>query len=187
MEEQVASRKVALFGLAAIALVGTLMAKSIFLSLPSNVLAIRDGGPIRKASVTFLPQGWAFFTKPPSDSDIVGFRLWRGGVESAMLTPQGDIANGLGLSRAQRAQGPEMAFLVAQVKDWVPCPAPAAAECAAQVAATSSYDGAENTSTVQSLCGRIVLVETTPVRWSYRHLVDRTRTALRAASLEARC
>ncbi|MGO2034532.1 MAG: SdpA family antimicrobial peptide system protein, partial [Brevibacterium aurantiacum] len=78
---------------------------SVFFSLPSNVLS--DRGKVNAArvfSVDLAPQGWGFFTKPPSDSDLF---YYDGNLQSVMETPQGRADNLLGLSRTQRAQGPE--------------------------------------------------------------------------------
>ncbi|MCX5204973.1 SdpA family antimicrobial peptide system protein [Streptomyces sp. NBC_00237] len=188
---------------------GALLAGSIFFSLPSNVLSTRDGGDLRAFSARFLPQSWAFFTKPPSDPEFVPYVVNDDGVAYAARLPNSRPDNLYGLSRRQRAQGPEVAAMANQVQKWKNCEE-AEGDCPAVVAGSSASGAAnsgpgrgsgpanepvsvpvpvsvENTSPVPTLCGRLVLVETRPVPWKFRDKYEGWRLDKRAALVEAKC
>ena len=109
------SDRAALGGLVTLAVVLGVLATSIFFSLPSNVVSVRDGGSVRVFWAKALPQGWAFFTKPPSDSELVAYRVVEGELVYASLTPNSRPRNLFGLTRTQRAQGPEIAAMANQL------------------------------------------------------------------------
>ncbi|MFD0356809.1 SdpA family antimicrobial peptide system protein [Streptomyces sp. NPDC127110] len=168
-------------------LVGALLAGSVFFSLPSNVLSTRDGGDLRALSARFLPQSWAFFTKPPSDPEFVPYLVSEGGgVASAALLPNSRAENLYGLTRRQRAQGPEVAAMANQVRTWRDCDG-IEGDCPAVVAGSAEPVRVENSSPVPTLCGRVVLVETRPVPWKFRDRYEGWRLDKRAAVVEAKC
>lgn len=175
---------------AAVALVVVvfLLVGSIFFSLPSNVLSLRDGSTPRRVAIGVLPQGWAFFTKPPSDSEAVVFALRDDRVININRPPQAKAANWWGLSRRQRAQGPEVAQLVHQATAWKPCAdASSAVACAVAAAADGSFEDVTNRSPVASVCGRAFVVETEPVRWQFREFYDEPRRALQFSAIDVEC
>lgn len=162
---------------------------SIIMSLPSNVLVSRDGSPLRQTSTELLPQGWAFFTKPPSESEIVPFSVGaNSGPVSALAPPQAELKNLLGLSRAQRAQGPELAGYVNEITRWVDCDSNEPQICAEDTLdkgmTPQEFDAITPAPT---LCGKVVALETEPIRWSFREFSSSTRTAKRAAIMEVSC
>lgn len=167
-------------------LVGVLLAGSVFFSLPSNVLSTRDGSALRALSARFLPQSWAFFTKPPSDPEFVPYVVSDGGVSHAALLPNSRPENLYGLSRRQRAQGPEVAGMANQVRTWRNCDE-VEGDCPAVVAGSAEPVPVENSSPVPTLCGRVVLVETRPVPWKFRDRYEGWRLDKRAAVVEAKC
>lgn len=173
-------------GLVALAVVVAVLAVSVFYSLPSNVLSVRDGGPVRVFSAKALPQGWAFFTKPPSDAELVAYRVVDGRLDFASLTPNSRADNLFGLTRTQRAQGPEIAAMANQVEDWTSCPA-GSGDCLAPVAGSATEVEIENTSPVPTLCGPTVLVETEPVPFAFRGRYDGWRLDRRFVLIEAVC
>ncbi|RSS45609.1 SdpA family antimicrobial peptide system protein [Streptomyces sp. WAC07061] len=167
-------------------LVGALLAGSVFFSLPSNVLSTRDGGDLRALSARLLPQSWAFFTKPPSDPEFVPYLVSDGGVAPAALLPNSRAENLYGLTRRQRAQGPEVAAMANQVRTWRDCEG-IDGDCPAVVAGSPGAVSVENTSPVPTLCGRVVLVETRPVPWKFRDRYEGWRLDKKAAVVEATC
>ena len=66
---------------------------------------------------TVAGQNFAFFTRSPETDQIDAYRLDPDGTVGASLlvTPQAKPANLFGLSRTQRAQGPELAILLREV------------------------------------------------------------------------
>ncbi|MEU4179398.1 SdpA family antimicrobial peptide system protein [Streptomyces sp. NPDC026589] len=169
-----------------ILLVGVLLAGSIFFSLPSNVLSTRDGGDLRSLSARFLPQSWAFFTKPPNDPEFVPYVVSDDGVGYAAQLPNSRSDNLYGLTRRQRAQGPEVASMANQVQEWEDCEE-TEGDCPAVVAGSSAPVPVTNSSPVPTLCGRLVLVETRPVPWKFREKYEGWRLDKRAALVEAKC
>jgi antimicrobial peptide system SdpA family protein len=165
---------------------GVLLAGSIFFSLPSNVLSTRDGGDLRAFSARFLPQSWAFFTKPPNDPEFVPYAVNDGGVDYAARLPNSRADNLYGLSRRQRAQGPEVAAMANQVRQWKNCEE-TEGDCPSVVAGSSAPERVDNSSPVPTLCGRLVLVETRPVPWKFRDTYEGWRLDKRAAVVEAKC
>lgn len=169
-----------------ILLVGVLLAGSIFFSLPSNVLSTRDGGGLRSLSARFLPQSWAFFTKPPNDPEFVPYVVSDDGVAYAARLPNSRSDNLYGLTRRQRAQGPEIASMANQVQEWEDCEE-TKGDCPVVVAGSSAPVSVTNSSPVPTLCGRLVLVETRPVPWKFREMYEGWRLDKKAALVEAKC
>lgn len=160
---------------------------SVFFSLPSNVLAARDGGALRTVTVRLLPQSWAFFTKPPNDPEVVPYRVHADGeLEFVSLLPNSRSENYYGLTRRQRAQGPELANLYNQVEHWVDCEAEQG-DCLDIAVVEGDPLRLVNSSKVPTLCGELLLVETTPVPWAFRHDYSGWRLERRVALVEARC
>jgi antimicrobial peptide system SdpA family protein len=181
-------RTTAVTAVVALAVVVVLLGGSIFFSLPSNVLSIRDGSAARRAAIGTLPQGWAFFTKPPSDSEAVVFALRDDRVVNINRPPQAKVENWWGLSRRQRAQGPEVAQLVHQATTWTPCAdVSSALACVTGAAVDQRYERVSNRSPVASVCGRAFVVETEPVRWQFRDFYDDARRALQYSAIEVEC
>ncbi|QDO87559.1 SdpA family antimicrobial peptide system protein [Ornithinimicrobium ciconiae] len=184
-------RKLGWQGLVSLLLVLGTLALTIFYSMPSNVLSTRDGSKLRTVSVELAQQSWVFFTRPPSYHELTPYSVeGNGEIVSALRFPQTNPDNLFGLARKQRAQGPEMANLVGVVgsDSWVACgDLTAEVDCARR--ATEELDVIEivNTSTVPTICGKSVLVENEPVRWSFRDVYEGQRLPVRATLLEAKC
>ncbi|WP_328811770.1 SdpA family antimicrobial peptide system protein [Rhodococcus sp. NBC_00294] len=163
----------------------SILGAGIFFSLPSNVVDQRNGSLQRTVATAILPESWAFFTKPLDSPEYTAFSP-----EGAPLTslPNSRPDNMWGLTRKQRAQGPEMANLFSQVDTdlWVDC------EQIAGDCVTAAVDGnaplsVKNLSTVPTLCGELVLASTSPVPWSYRNLYTGWRNEDMTTYLDVEC
>ncbi|MGV0332599.1 SdpA family antimicrobial peptide system protein [Corynebacterium kroppenstedtii] len=88
----------------------TFFALSIFFTLPSNVISLRDGSGLRTTVVDLAPQNWAFFTKSPRELEYIPYSLENNRME--LSTPQTKAENLFGFSRDQRAQGTEIGSLI---------------------------------------------------------------------------
>jgi antimicrobial peptide system SdpA family protein len=145
-------------------------------TLPSNVIWERTQlRALRVELNTVAGQSFAFFTRPPQSEQIVAYRLLANGTAGASLlvTPQGRSANLFGLSRTQRAQGPELANLVQAVapKMWVDCTGLDRGGCLDQIAHTPNVL-LHNTSPVPTVCGAVLLTAERTTKWAYRRLTD---------------
>ena len=163
---------------------GLVLLSSVVAAFPANVLKpTNNPGALTVVSEVF-PQGWAFFTKDPQDVEFVAYRPTEGGLESLLATPQSRAENLWGLSRTQRAQGPELVAL-GNDATWVEC-------VSGQVPLDCYEQGADYVPTVNpmthpTLCGDVVLVEEKPVAWSFRNMVKGTHTAERVAYESIEC
>ncbi|OZC43795.1 MULTISPECIES: SdpA family antimicrobial peptide system protein [Nocardiaceae] len=177
---------VLLFVVAAAVVVGG-FAFAIVFTLPSNVLFTRDGDhPVRTAFNALDPQDWAFFTRDPEGTQVGAYTVDSAdAVYSLMKTPQGAVTNLYGLSRTQRAQGPELGFLNAAVRTWLPCDDPTAT-CIV-TAAESVPDEVTSNSPIPTVCGDVVLTEEHTTPWSFRRLTDEYRKVTATAHLNVQC
>jgi antimicrobial peptide system SdpA family protein len=177
-------------GITALSVGMLMLLASIFASLPSNTLS--DTG-IRSAaryfSVDLAPQGWAFFTRDPSEADLLYYRAES--LEPLWVTPQGRLENAFGVSRTQRAQGPEAAALLTEVSEdqWHECGrGMSLAECAAEAEAGAPAPlQVANNAPIQTLCGDILMTQSEPVPWSYRNLYETTHITKYVSYLEVDC
>ncbi|WP_160505963.1 SdpA family antimicrobial peptide system protein [Streptomyces sp. BA2] len=146
-----------------------------------------DAPPVKTAFSAFVPQGWAFFTKDPQSEQFGAYRPRGGGArpENLSLTPQGRAENLFGLSRRQRAQGPEEALLASKVRHWQTCQG--SNDDCLRGAAARHATAVTNPSPLPSLCGDIIVTNQRAVPWANRELLSETSRVTRAAHLRIRC
>jgi antimicrobial peptide system SdpA family protein len=179
------TRQVGLFVLTCLAIFLPLGA-GLFYSIPSNALSNRSSGGVRTLFNTIIPENWAFFTRDP-ESLQNGVYAFRGNTKPTNLlgTPQGRAANVFGISRTQRAQGPELGYLDAQTKNWMDCAMPL--ESCISLASERPPVDAKNASPVPTVCGDVYLTQERVVPWEYRDLVSGFRHMVKIAHLNVRC
>jgi antimicrobial peptide system SdpA family protein len=160
-----------------------------FYSLPSNVLCIRSPeDPVRLSFNILASENYAFFTRDPEATALTAFRRRCGALRNITATPQNKPGNLFGISRTQRAQGPELAGLANQHKvGWVACSAGISKARCLKSAFDHPAAVAEDTSPVPTACGDVVLADEVPVPWSYRNLIRRDHTITRTMHLHVRC
>ncbi|WP_424890793.1 SdpA family antimicrobial peptide system protein [Streptomyces sp. XH2] len=162
------------------------IAASVYFALPNNVTTPSWAPTAKFYSSAFVPQGWAFFTKSPQSEQMGAYRPDGGEApRNLSMTPQGRASNLFGLTRRQRAQGPEEALLNAQVRDWEPCQ-DANDACVREAAARPAQD-VTNASPLPSLCGDVVMTNERPVPWAYRDLSPDTSHITRTVHLRITC
>lgn len=165
-------------GLIALALLTTVAA-----AFPANVLKPSNSTLLTVVSKV-APQGWAFFTKDPQDVELVAYQLTSNELTSLQSTPQSRVENAWGITRAQRAQGPEIAAL-SNALTWVECvPGELPEAC---VDSAAPFEPIMSPVPHPSLCGEIIIVQEKPVAWSFREFVDGTHTAERIAYAFVEC
>ncbi|MBT2484182.1 hypothetical protein J7E28_05655 [Microbacterium sp. ISL-108] len=86
-----------------------MLAIAIFVGMPSNVLSLRDGSALRLVFRGFMPQGWAFFTKPPNDPEFHVYAVVDDeAIASAMLFPNARVENLFGSGEASERKDPSL-------------------------------------------------------------------------------
>lgn len=135
-----------------------------------------------------FPQGWGFFTRSAQEPLVTPWAL---DGESLSQMPTSKGSNLFGLNRSGRAQGVEVGSLQQQVKDrnWKPCPPKSSAQECAKAAANDKDEIHTITSISRqpTLCGKVVLIETTPVDYVYRNFVHERVTANKYANVNISC
>lgn len=163
---------------------------SLAATLPSNVVWNRSQLPgVRAALNSVATQNFAFFTRSPETDQIDVYRLQDNEIGASLLaTPQGKASNLFGLSRTQRAQGPELADLIKQVPadGWTSCERLDLHDCI-EAALPKPSISLENGSSVPTACGDAALTIEETVKWSYRHLTDAVHTIKRLAVVRINC
>lgn len=149
---------------------------SLAATLPSNILWERTQLPAVRAELNMIAgENFAFFTRSPESEQLDAYRLHPDGTVGASLlvTPQARMANLFGLSRTQRAQGPELATLLraVPVDVWVDCTALDRTTCLAGILRQSKAQ-LRNESLVPTVCGQVALTVERTTKWAYRRLTE---------------
>ncbi|MFE7122072.1 SdpA family antimicrobial peptide system protein [Streptomyces sp. NPDC057654] len=179
-------RQLVLFSVACVCVFGYLAA-SLFYTLPSNALSSRHSQGARQALNVLTPENWAFFTRNPETVQTGVYAYQPNGAAHDLLdTPQGAPSNLFGLSRTQRAQGPELAYLSASaISSWTDCAG--FLDACLRKEATKPAKKADNGSPVPTICGDAYLTQEKTVPWSYRQLVSYDKRVVKIAHLDVRC
>lgn len=164
---------------------------SLAATLPSNIVWGRTQLLDVRAELNVIAgQNFAFFTRSPESDQVVAYRINNDDTvgESLMVTPQNRAGNLLGLSRTQRAQGPEMALLFNAVPNdaWRDCTELDRPACLEYVRHQPTRF-MRNGSRVPTLCGRVALTVESTTTWAYRQLTEAKYTIQRIAVANVDC
>ncbi|WP_179150796.1 SdpA family antimicrobial peptide system protein [Leifsonia sp. NCR5] len=160
---------------------------SVFFSLPDNVLSSPDPGhrAIRAGFATIFPQSWGFFTNPPQTEELGIYTSTT--FASLLQTPQNRVENAFGLSRAQRAQGPEVALLAEEVKSWKKCDLKQTRlECLVS-ASRLEAQVVDRDIRYRTICGLVVVAKEPYTPFEYRDFDLPDHTIDSYARLDVRC
>jgi antimicrobial peptide system SdpA family protein len=150
---------------AAVALVAVLYAVHAALPVTPFGLPFDDRQTVR----TFVPQGWAFFTKSPRSPEptVYGYDpdgSWR----TLSFGPQATPGNLMGLDRLGRSQGTELAIILNRL------PAKAWSNCDQQpvdcLSGLQPRYTVVNYSTHRSICGDVGVSVQEVLPWAWRNL-----------------
>ncbi|MGV0111795.1 SdpA family antimicrobial peptide system protein [Arthrobacter sp. CP30] len=158
--------------------------------MPSNVLSVRDGGPVRTFFGTLMPQSWSFFTKPPDSPELTAYVVQSADqtLANASEFPNSRPENLFGFARDHRSQGPEMALLSFSDAEWLECADLVATDdCLVEAFESLPVTPVANSSPDPTICGEVLLVETAPVPWTYRAEYTGWRIDERVSHLEVTC
>jgi antimicrobial peptide system SdpA family protein len=164
---------------------------SVGASLPSNIVWGRTQLLGMRAELNMIAgQNFAFFTRSPESDQVGAYRVNPDETvgDSLLVTPQNKAGNLLGLSRTQRAQGPEIALLVNAIPNsaWLDCGELDRKACLDGVRRQSTVF-LRDTSRVPTLCGRVALTVEATTSWAYRHLTGTRYTIQRIAGASIEC
>ncbi len=137
------------------------------ISLPFNPISEH----LRGESVvkSFVPEGWAFFTRDPREERLEIVYRVRGRWIPNPLAPMGKLSNELGLWRKVRAQSVEIAMLLPQVgKDqWIE----QQKGFWTSVVMSTKVHEVVDTSPYPVLPDTIAIVKHEPIPWSYARMI----------------
>jgi len=142
---------------------------SIESALPFNSLNINSA--VQSGVRTFVPQGWAFFSRNPREERLAVYQ-WSGRKwENASLGPLSRASNLFGLDRTVRAQAVELSNLLRQIsrKKWQECHD---TDLVCLNAASEELQSSVNFSTNPTLCGKLAAIERKPLPWAWRNSSD---------------
>ncbi|MFK8908874.1 SdpA family antimicrobial peptide system protein [Streptomyces sp. YS-3] len=179
-------RQLVVFAVSSLLIFGYL-ACSLFYTLPSNALSSRHSKGARPALNILTPENWAFFTRNPETVQNGIYAVASDGtIRNLLHTPQGLPSNIFGLSRKQRAQGPELGYLNASAAhSWTACSG-VLTECVKKASARAPHT-LRNSSPVPTVCGDSYLTQEQTVPWSFRHEVPYTKRVVEVAHLDVQC
>ncbi|MBI9000299.1 SdpA family antimicrobial peptide system protein [Corynebacterium sp. CCM 9185] len=157
----------------------------LFAGIPTNAAASRQQDSLHRFLYTFAPQNWAYFTKDPESSELIV--VDGDSLQSLMRTPQNRPSNYFGISRNQRAQGPEVAMLVSEIPDdkWRDC-VDNFSSCLKD-AQKITPEEIRNTSSLQTICGDVIITLSHITPWSYRSLTTDEHRIEKAAKVRVIC
>lgn len=155
---------------------------SLLASVPEVAVRLPIGTII--STLSFIPQGWAFFTRNPREPTLEAWIEEEGHWRMLPLNVSG-TQEVLGFRRDLRLRTLEMGTLAAalQPKDWQRCSG--RIEDCVNAGSLSSVTRIVNQSAARQLCGHLVLAIREPQPWAWR---GRTVTMpARATRIDAEC
>ncbi|MCS5508683.1 SdpA family antimicrobial peptide system protein [Curtobacterium flaccumfaciens pv. flaccumfaciens] len=159
---------------------------TLLLSLAPNALTSRTavGTAARDLVAAVAPQRWEFFTASLQKSALTAYSSTSS--SSLLDLPQTRARNIFGMSRTQRAQGPEIALISADVK-WVKCSNRSQPETCVKQAQREVQQVVANAAAHRTLCGPMVLAEVKPTPFEFREFGYESTYIVRTASVSVRC
>lgn len=156
-------------------------------SLTPNVLSDRSqaGVAIRSALITVEPQGWAFLTASAQRPELAAWNTKT--LDSDMQFPQTKASNLFGLSRNQRAQGPELATLAQSAKRWLTCTSPATPATCLRAAQRAISEDVINRNRHKTLCGHVIIAEVKPTPFEFRSFGYSNSFIVKTATVTISC
>ena len=151
------------FGAALVVVWAVLIVYVVYPVLPYSSLRLPGARALN--TLVWAPQGWAFFTRNPREEKQFVYGRGPGGWRPVLLAPHARLRNTLGLDRKSRAQGVEMALLVAgpPADAWVPCEGPVPACLERLPRGVPVRSGVPN----PTMCGAVAVVLREPVPWAW--------------------
>lgn len=121
-----------------------------------------------------LPQGWAFFTKPPQTARYTLLAPGDDGLHDVLGAHVVDASTGFGLHRGYRNVAAEREAVERHLdgEDLVPCPGGDPDGCVDDLDLSRPAHAMTTAVRHPQLCGRYYVAVGEPVPWGWRHLVE---------------
>ncbi|MGX1695281.1 SdpA family antimicrobial peptide system protein [Microbacterium keratanolyticum] len=168
-------------------ILGGWMLLSISNSLAPHALSPRTESQkaFAEAVAVFGPQRWEFFTASPREPKLLAFDP--SSHELVTQLPQTRVENAFGISRTQRAYGPELALVADGVEAWDDCGNGEKLQVCLETASTSPSTKIENPARFTTLCGQYLIAEIEPVPFEFRDFEYGDYVATRVANVSVSC
>lgn len=175
--------------------IATALAMSVFFgtalltTLPSNaVMGRSDAVQLKLFFNVVASQGFGFFTRDPQSEQTDAYQILPdGGIHSLLITPQTRDRNLYGVSRRQRAQGPELAALDRQLSHvWRDCDSRMLERCVTSNAPTETLE-LKNESPIPTICGDVIFTIEHTTKWAYRDLISDRYAVFKFARSNVKC
>lgn len=162
---------------------------SVFYTLPSTVVSLAKNSGPRPIFGLLAPQNFAYFTKNPQDNTLFAYQVSKdGSLHDLTAGPQNRASNLFGLSRTQRAQGPEIANLANNsTLIWDSCDEAEDPRICLKRDTNRVGQKIANTSPVSTICGQVVVAVEVPVEWTFRHLIPEDFRVVKSTRLNVLC
>lgn len=141
---------------------------SVLVAVPPTSISLDMNQEFRNGYSAFVSQGWNFFTKDLQEDQYGVYNVDETSRQAVGLlrTPQTRAENLWGLTRDQRAQGPELANIANAVTGWKKCPTKRGT-CLLDLGHSTQV--ITNTSPLPTICGTVVVTQERQTPWSYRN------------------
>ncbi|SIE35677.1 antimicrobial peptide system protein, SdpA family [Mycobacteroides abscessus subsp. abscessus] len=162
---------------------------ALLTTLPSNAMMGRsDAVQLKLFFNVVASQGFGFFTRDPQSEQTDAYQvLPDGSMHSLLITPQTRSSNLYGVSRRQRAQGPELAALDRQLtQGWRDCESRMRERC---LTSTTPIDvpQVKNESPIPTICGDVIFTVEHITKWAYRDLISDRYAVFKFARANVQC
>lgn len=142
---------------------------------------------VHRVTSTFMPQGWAFFTKPADSEMLVPFAVGDQGLDPLSVGVNGEPRFAFGLDRTSRVQVAELSLLLdgRGESTWHKCEGETHAQCLAED--DLPVGDAVNRLPAPTTCGRVAIFaeQVTPFEWRLQE--HRRRIPTQVTVLDVRC
>lgn len=174
-----------LISLLATVLIGiTILLSVLFSSLPFN--PTRSALDLQKTVFTFLPQGWAFFTRSPREAQVILYEVTDQGLER-VHHKHSSLYNLIGLNRRSTALMSELQYFKMRIseRDYINTEWNYQRDLFGDLPKTTTE--LTNMYSDPILCGEYLLVFQEPVPWAWLDSVEEIKMPAKVIRLHISC
>lgn len=171
-----------------VVLLGTVVILGLLTYVPQKVIRAEGFAKVAEEVITVFPQGWAFFTKPPTSSSFSVYAPGEDGYAPAFVPDKPGWHDAFGLNRSYRNAQAEFEMLeqVLSEEELDSCADGDASRCFAELDAAPSVVLASPFANPK-LCGVLEVAEETPTPWLWRSYTDESHRTVGVARVQVDC